>query len=382
MKSGCSKLFCGLVLLSALSALRGASPDESRFETARRAQNNGRYAQAEAAYRGFLAQHPQSVPALTNLGVVLAHEGQFQAAIASYKNALQIDPAATPAKINLALAYYRTSKWANAAEVLQDFAVQNPTDRRAIQLLAICDMQLKKFGDAVNEYRKLTPTDDASILVGLSSALREAGNRTESEQVLASVLEEHPDSPEVQYLIGLAQFARDEYAAAAVSFSRVIDLAPARADGYFYLGATYLKQRKLDAAVHAWRQAVQVDPRYFPATFTLGALLAEMDRYAEAQPLLQNALTQRPDDAATQLEMGRLLLHQGEPAQALTLLKRAAAQDPKSKQASFLLATTYQRLGRKNEAQAEFRRSRQLFSQDVADSMLAEADRVSRERAP
>ena len=167
--------------------IRGINADESLFDAGRRLQANGQFEAAEKEYRAFLKQQPRSVPALTNLGVVMAHEGRFDAAIAQYKEALGIDPAARPAKINLALAYYRLSGWADAAKVLRDLVGADPNDRRTLQLLAICNMQLQHYSDALSEYRKLTPTDDPAILVGLSSALRETGGRQESEKVLSSV---------------------------------------------------------------------------------------------------------------------------------------------------------------------------------------------------
>jgi tetratricopeptide (TPR) repeat protein len=371
--------FFGFVLAFA-GVVRCASADESLFDAGRRLQANGQFEDAEREYRAFLKQQPRSVPALTNLGVVMAHEGKFDAAITRYKEALRIDPAARPAKINLALAYYRRSNWTEAAKVLRDLVSASPDDRRTLQLLAICDMQLQQYGAAVREYRKLTPTDDPSVLVGLSSALREAGNRLESEKVLSSVLEQHPDSPEVQYLIGLAQFTRQDYDPAAISFKRMTELAPTRADGYFYLGATYLKRHDLAAALSVWKQAVEVDRQYLPATFAYGASLAEMNRFDEAEPFLRHALTERPDDVPVQLEMARLFLHKREPAEAVKLLKRTTELDARSKQASFLLATAYRQLGKEAEAKAEFARSRKLFSQDTSEAMLSEATKLSQER--
>ena len=168
---------------------------ESSFEAARRWQAHGQYAEAELAYRAFLKEQPQSVQARTNLGVVLAHEGRFAEAIAEYRKALSIDEAAGPAKVNLALAYYRLSDWRNAAMVFQEVLQASPKDRRALQLIAICFFQDRRYQEAVNAYRQLMPSDDPSILIGLSSALREVGQRAESEELLSGVIQKHPDSP-------------------------------------------------------------------------------------------------------------------------------------------------------------------------------------------
>jgi Tfp pilus assembly protein PilF len=77
--------------------------------------------------------------------------------------------------------------------------------------------------------------------------------------------------------------------------------------------------------------------------------------------------------------MGRVCLHQGELEDALRLLRSAAQQNPKSQQASFLLATTYQKLGKRAEASAEFLRTRQLLAEDATEAMLAEATQADHE---
>ncbi|HEX4168094.1 MAG TPA: tetratricopeptide repeat protein [Bryobacteraceae bacterium] len=349
------------------------------FDTARQYQANGQFQAAELAYREVLKEQPQSVPALTNLGVVLAHQSRYGEAIAEYKKALAIDSTATPARVNLALAYYRLSDWPHAAAYFEQLLKQAPGDRRSLQLLAVCDFQMRRFAEAVEVYRRLIPSDDPSVLIGLSSALREAGQRAESERLLSATLEKYPDTPEVHYLLGLAQFARQSYVDAALSFRKVTSLAPSRVEGYFYLGATYLKQRKVEEAIDTWKEATHIDPRYFPATFALGSVLADLGRNDQAKMYLENAFAQRPDDPAVELALGQLYLHQAKVSAALPLLQRASAADPRSKEASFLLASAYQKLGRKQEATAEFRRSRELFAEDATQNMLAEATRVDHE---
>src|ERR1019366_5398703 len=90
----------------ALLLAQGALAQQDRFEEARRFLSNGDFVSAERNYRKFLAANPRSVPALTNLGVVLAKQGRFADAIASYRSALKIDPGALPVLINLGLSYY------------------------------------------------------------------------------------------------------------------------------------------------------------------------------------------------------------------------------------------------------------------------------------
>src|ERR1035441_10557352 len=103
-----------VIAVALLFSVKGL-PQQDTFEEARRCQVKGDFATAERSYRKFLTNHPNSVPALTNLGVVLAREGKFHPAIVEYHSALTIDPESMPALINLGLSYYRLGDWKNAA---------------------------------------------------------------------------------------------------------------------------------------------------------------------------------------------------------------------------------------------------------------------------
>lgn len=305
------------------------------------------------------------MPALTNLGIVLARQDRLEEAVAMYRKALAIDPAALPVKTNLALASYRLGKWPDVIRWFGAVLEKQPDDRRALQLSAIACYQANRYTEAARLYERLLPSADPSILIGLASSYRELGRKQEEEKLLKVVLEQSGQSPEVHYLIGLVEYAREDYAPAVTSFQKSIELDPARGDAYFYLGATYFKQRNLDEAVRVWKLAAEIDRQSFSSAFALGALLAELQEYADARRHLERAVKLRPNDPAAQFELGRLHFQLKQFPQALELLRSAAALNPASKQASFFLAKTYQRLGRRPEADSEFERGRKLADDET-----------------
>ncbi|HXE10522.1 MAG TPA: tetratricopeptide repeat protein [Bryobacteraceae bacterium] len=355
---------------------------ESAFDVGRELQRRGDYSAAEQSYRTFLHQEPRSVPALTNLGVVLAHQGRFHEAIEIYRKALSIAPEALPVKIDLALAYYRLGAWNDAITAIRAVLQANPHDRRSLQLLAICYSESGHFAEAAAVYRELLPSNDPSILIGLSAAYRNLGRTEDSDKLLSDLLSTNPDAPEVHFLLGLAEYARQDYERARISFGKALRLAPNRADSRFYLGATYFKQRQFDQAIDAWKLAAGADPQYFPAAFALGSLYSELGRYREAEPYLARSLSMRPHDALTQFEMGRWCLLNGELSRAAELLESASRANPKSKQTSILLAQTYRKLGWADKAAAQFARSRNLYRDSVADDWIGQATRISRQETP
>jgi tetratricopeptide (TPR) repeat protein len=368
MKSSC------LAFLIAISTV--AAEPQAAFETARRLQDEARYADAEKYYRLELGSHPQSVPALTNLGVVLARQGKYPDAIAMYQSALKIDPSVTALKVNLAIAYFQIGDCGSAAKWLEQTLEANPDDRRSLQLLGICQLELSRFTQAVHSFERLMPSDDASVLLGLATAYVKIGRTERGREILDTIVKEHGDSPGVEVAIGMAHFGNEEYGPAAKAFRAALASDPHNADAHFYLGAVLFKQKDLDGAIREWREAVHAKPGYFPAVFALGAMLGERRQYEQAKPLLAKALELRPDSSSVHFELGKMAVHEQQYQTALRYLRDAVRLDPKSKSASFLLATTLQRLGRQKEAQEEFARSRKLYQEgmpDLLDNVLRDS---------
>src|SRR4051794_10018272 len=200
----------GVLVFLLILSRGGAWCAESAFQTARQFQAEGNYPAAERLYREFLREEPSSVPALANLGIVLARQGKFGDAVNAYRTALSIDPGALPVKVDLALAYYRMNDWKEAIVAFQAVLDADPNDQRSLQLLAISYSQGGQFSQAAATYQKLLPSSDPAVSIGLATAYRELGRLQESEDVLRSTLAQHPDAPEVRFLLGLAQYARGD----------------------------------------------------------------------------------------------------------------------------------------------------------------------------
>lgn len=283
--------------------------------------------------------------------------------------------------MNLAIAYFQIGDCKSAAQWLESTLKAQPDDRRSLQLLGVCQLELGRFHDAVQSFERLMPSDDPSILLGAATAYVKVGRTEEGRGILDRLVREHGDSPGVEVAVGMANFGSGEYGAASQAFRAALDRDPENADAHFYLGAVLFKQRDFDGAIREWRQAVQQKPTHFPAVFALGAMLAERRQDQDAEPLLRKALELRPDHPGVYLELGKVAVHEQRYETALRYLREAARLDPASKNASFLLATTLQRLGRDQEAQREFARSRTLYREegsDVVENALQDAQAGAR----
>ena len=161
---------------------------QSPFDRARRLQEEGRYAEAESLYRSVLKAQPDSIPALTNLGVVLARQGKHAEAVTSYQRALKLDPSLTGLRLNVGIAYFRSEDWKNAVIWLEQTLKSDPGNRQALQLLATAYVQVERFDDAIRTYERLMPADNAAVLLGAATAYVKSGRHQEGEALLKSCL--------------------------------------------------------------------------------------------------------------------------------------------------------------------------------------------------
>jgi tetratricopeptide (TPR) repeat protein len=368
-----------ILLFASLTALcsPGAVGQESVFDQAHESQNQGALALAEQQYRQFLVTNPKSIPAITNLGVVLAQQGKLMEAIEAYLRALRLDPRARATRTDLAIAYYRSQQWNNAVEAFARVLREHPEDRRCRQLLAVSLIHLGNFRRAAEEYEKLMPTDDPEVLVGLASCYKDIGRTDESDRVLHTMFETQGDSPSVLYLLGMADYSRGAYPEAVDHLNQSLKLAPTTVDAHFYLGATYFKLRNFPAAVTEWKLAQQLDPSSFPAIFASGCLLLDQHDAEGALPFLEHAYTLKPHDPGVQLALARAYIVLQRWTAALPLLQSATHLLPQSQPASFLLARTLKQLGHEREATNEFARCKTLIQKDT-ESMTEPTNLITR----
>jgi tetratricopeptide (TPR) repeat protein len=92
----------------------------------------------------------------------------------------------------------------------------------------------------------------------------------------------------------------------------------------------------------------------------LGGLYGMLGRLDEATPLLRRAIALRPGLAPAHENLGSALLLRGDVHGALAELEAAAQLDPRNGRPRYKLAVALYRVGRKVEAEEQFRRARVL----------------------
>ena len=241
----------------------------------------GRLAQAEAAYRGILADDPQNIDALHLLGVV-AHQG---------------------------------GKHAQAAELITRSLSLNAANAAAHSNLGVVLAAQGKFTTAIASFRQALALQPgfADAYFGLGNALRDHGRREDAVACLQQALALKPDFAQAHCNLGIMledQGRSDEAIACyrkALALDR--DFAPALAN----LGNSLIALGRLDEAEASLRQALRLLPDIAHAEFSLGQLKLLQGDYEAGFPLYEQRFEKNALSPFYSGLQGRMAAFQGAP---------------------------------------------------------------------
>jgi tetratricopeptide (TPR) repeat protein len=335
-----------LVALAGGVSLYAQSADaRNLYDSAVSADERGDTAEAIRLYQQYLKAEPQSVPALANLGVALAHIGRYNEAMSKYRNALKIDPNNETVRLNLALAWYKQAEFDKAALELVDLRKSHPGNPQALFLLADCYLRLDKNREAIALLQPAYEAnpEDRAVDYALGTALLRAGEIHRGEAVINHIVKDG-DTAEANLLLGEAQVAAGDHRAAAKALQKAVRLNPDLSTGWSLYGRVLLDNDDLQNAKEAFRHALKLDHSDFDANIHLGAILRREGNATEAEPYLQEAVRLRPNSAAARFQMAALHVSLGKLEQGRRELESLEKEWPDFQEVHVQLASLYARL--------------------------------------
>jgi len=123
-----------------------------------------RYEEAATEFRKAVDANPESVAARVNLGAALTQSGDLNGAVEQFEAALRIEPGKANAHYNLAVLLARQNKHEQAITHLRSALNVEASDQSARFLLA---QELYKSGrtdEALAEYARVDPSNEAALL--------------------------------------------------------------------------------------------------------------------------------------------------------------------------------------------------------------------------
>lgn len=298
--------------------------------TALKHHQEGRPAEAEAAYRAVLARDPDEPMAPGLLGMLLLRAGRAGEALPFLARAVEIrpdDPEAHLAYANAlmsaeqpsdAVAHYRAlldrwphkaAAWSNLAEALRSQGEHEPA-------LAAADRAVAILPGLANAH------------LGRGNALLALGRLDEAESAYRYALSADPALAEAQVSLGAALLQQDRADEAAAAANQALAIQPKLAEARFVLGCALRAKGDRDGAIAAFETAVRIDAYHARAWLNLGNALVDADRFVEADTAYRVAIALQPDFVEAHSSLGCLLSQEGRVREALAEFDQAIELRP------------------------------------------------------
>jgi tetratricopeptide (TPR) repeat protein len=351
------RLLAALFLLVLPFPLFGQSRTEDFdrvFVRALEMQKAGDYIGAIDAYKTALAIDATRVDALSNLGAAYVHLGQFDDAIAQYDAALKIDPSNATVRLNLALAYYKSGRPNEAIKPLKIVVATNPDAKNAYLILADCYLQTGQYPDAVTllQPREAMFQDDLAFAYVLGTALVRTGDERQGQLYIDRIFK-NGDSAEGHLLMGIAHLNRFDYPEAKSELERALRLNSSLPTANSAYGRALLGLGDQAEAERAFRKELSVNINDFESNLMLGSMRKSAQDFDAALTYLNRAVAIHPGDLTARKLLASLKLQTGAIEEAVAMLEQIVAEEPDAVDAHVQLATAYNRLKRKDDADRE-----------------------------
>lgn len=160
---------------------------------------NGRFAEAEAIYRGALRARPRDADSWVGLGLVLAFQSRHPEARAAFDRALTVDSRSLDAKLGLARVDLYTEAFDNAEKRVADVLTQQPRNSDAQSLQARIRLARGDAAGAEQAFRHFTLRNslDVDAQLGLGDSLRAQLRDDEALQAYRQASAVAPQSADV-----------------------------------------------------------------------------------------------------------------------------------------------------------------------------------------
>jgi tetratricopeptide (TPR) repeat protein len=385
-----SGLAMTLILMASLAAAgqghETAAADNQR-ETAIALEQEGKNAEAEAAWRGLLMVQPANSEAYAHLGLLKAHQEHYREAVALYREALALNPGMPGLRMNLGLALFKAGELKEAIEIFDSLRKRqlpsSPEALRLITLIGLAHYGLDEYAAAVPYLKEATASDSQNLpfrLILAHSCLWARQFQCVLD-VYHEILTLNAESAEADMLAGEALDEMQDHAGATQQFRAAVKANPKEPNVHFGLGYLLWAQSQYDEAAQEFQAELTNVPDNAQALAYLADTQIKMNHPEAAFPLIEKTIRLSPGMELAHLDLGILYAQAGRRKDALQELRVAAKLSPNDVNVHWRLARLYHTMGRTDEANAEFQKTRRL-TKAADDSVFSKLDSARAKNNP
>jgi Flp pilus assembly protein TadD len=247
-------------------------------------------------------------------------------------------------------------------------------------------MRLIAQSDFTSASRLLAPliadnANNARLRWMYGRALFGMNNREDALREFQTSAEIAPDDPEfgVAYAGALQMTGRSDDAVA--EYQKVIERSPRNVQALQELGSLLNRLRRFGAAVAPLQQAAEIRPNDMVILQDLAWALGSSGQTDAAKAAYQRLVQTAPDATLARTHLADLMFRQGEREQALQLLDEGLKRDANAPLLRRARASALEKLGRIDEAIAEYRAYAKIApNADDARALSDRADMLEKRR--
>lgn len=274
----------------------------------------------------------------------------------------------TPASLQSAVAKIQSGTYAAADADLRALLRSEPDSSQLNFLLGYVLFREQRFADSLAAYtvgaRSAAPAPDDLLVV--ASDYIQLRSYPDAVHWLTYVTEHDPKNKQAWYLLGRTQYLLDRPEESLHAFDHCLQLDSRDLRARYNSGLALERLQRVPEAEAAYREAIAwaaqdniADPQPW---LDLGNLLIGQQKFKEAADVLATAVTRSPQNPMCQQQLGVSLAGAGDQALAVEAFQRAISLAPRAERAHYYLARSLRSLGRKQEADAEFKIVDQLHT--------------------
>lgn len=380
---GC--LGVGLMMAAMVSAQTTPSLNKQR-QAALALEQQGKYAEAEVAWRALLQQHPKNPEPYAQIGVIEARLEHYKEAVPYYRKALALNPNVPGLRLNLGLALFKAGELKEAipefAQLLKNAPPNSPDRSRITILMGMAHYGLAEYSEAAPYLQRAVDHDSANLtlLMALAHSYLWSKQYQKVLDVYHQILVLNPDSAEADMLAGEALDEMKDSAGSTAMFRAAVKADPKMPNVHFGLGYLLWTQKQYPEAAGEFQAELANDPSHEQSLVYLGDCYIQLNRPAESLPLLEKAAKLNPALSLAHLDLGIVYMDADRNDDALRELVLAAQQNPGDVNVHWRLSRLYRTLGRKDEARAEIDKASGLTK--AADDELIKKIANGRQQPP
>jgi len=325
-------------------------------------EQQGKTAEAEAAWSALSKEHPSSPEPFAHLGLLESRQQHYPEAIAFYRKAMALDPAMPGLRLNLGLAFFKAGDYRQALHEFDPLMKDNPGDERLNVLIGMSHYGLNEFSAAAPYLKEAADRDpqNLELLLTLAHACLFSNQYPCVLDAYHRIIAMNAESAEADMLVGEALDEMKDALGAMREFRAAIAVNPKEPNVHFGLGYLLWKKGQYPEAAKEFQAEIGNDPHHMQAMFYLADSEMQMNQMNEARPLLEKLVKVNPANAKAHLDLGIVLTDEDQKQDALREFETAAKLAPADVNVHWRLGRLYRSMGKTAQAKVEFDKAKGL----------------------